>query len=235
MTAPLYIGKELEIFAQATNWKAYWSSQIRPHLTGDILEVGAGLGSNTEFLKSSGCSSWTCLEPDSQHAARLRNRMAGNPQLSDCRVILGTTEVFNSATRFDAIIYIDVLEHIREDREEMDRASGLLRTGGKIFVLAPAHQWLYTPFDASIGHFRRYTKITISECSPIACKLSRVVYLDSVGMLASVFNRLFLQQREPRLNQVLFWDRVLVPCSRFVDILTMHQVGKSILGIWKKS
>lgn len=235
MTAPLYIGKELEVFAHATNWKKYWSSEIRPYLNGDVLEVGAGLGSNTEFLKSRLCSSWTCLEPDPQHADRMRNRIADNPHLSDCRVVLGTTDALNYACRFDAIIYIDVLEHIRQDREEMDRASGLLRTGGRIFVLAPAHQWLYTPFDSAIGHFRRYNKLSLTECSPIDCKLSRLVYLDSVGMLASVCNRLFLQRTEPNLNQIVLWDRLLVPCSRLVDILTMHKVGKSILGIWKKS
>jgi len=37
------------------------------------------------------------------------------------------------------------------------------------------------------------------------------------------------------LNQILFWDRFLVPCSRLLDVLTMHKIGKSILGIWKKS
>ena len=42
-----YCGSELELFAAARNWKGYWSQQVKPFLRGDILEVGAGIGSNT--------------------------------------------------------------------------------------------------------------------------------------------------------------------------------------------
>jgi 2-polyprenyl-3-methyl-5-hydroxy-6-metoxy-1,4-benzoquinol methylase len=234
MTDPHYVGKELDVFAQAIHWKKYWSSQIRPYLAGDILEAGAGLGANTEFLKSSRVSSWTCLEPDPDLADRMRSRLKAQPLLADCRIETGTTGTLGSSFQFDAILYIDVLEHIENDCEEMARASGLLRSGGKIIVLAPAHQWLYTPFDRAIGHFRRYNKATLSACSPADCKIVRLVYLDSAGMLASAANRLFLRQAAPDLKQILLWDRFLVPSSRFLDRLTLHKIGKSILGVWRK-
>jgi hypothetical protein len=41
---------EFELFSAVRNWKSYWSLQIRPFLRGDILEVGAGIGSNTLIL-----------------------------------------------------------------------------------------------------------------------------------------------------------------------------------------
>lgn len=234
MTHPHYIGQELDVFAQALNWKRYWSSEIRSYLTGDVLEVGAGLGANTQFLKSCRASSWTCLEPDPGLVCRMRRRFMAQPRLADCRVEAGTTETLGSDRQFDAIIYIDVLEHIQEDREELARASSLLRSGGRIIVLAPAHQWLYTPFDHAIGHLRRYNRSSLSACSPSDCSIVRLVYLDSVGMLASMANRLFLQQSAPELKQILFWDRFLVPASRLVDHLTLHTVGKSLMGIWEK-
>ena len=37
----------------------------------------------------------------------------------------------------------------------------LLRSGGAIVVLAPAHPRLYSPFDAAIGHERRYTSASL--------------------------------------------------------------------------
>jgi len=61
-----YVGQELRIFEHARNWKKYWSSEIRPYLSGDVLEVGAGLGANTEFLKSAGVSSLTVCEAGSR-------------------------------------------------------------------------------------------------------------------------------------------------------------------------
>jgi ubiquinone/menaquinone biosynthesis C-methylase UbiE len=229
-----YVGKELDVFAHATNWKKYWSSEIQSYLTGDVLEVGAGLGANTKFLKSCRTSSWTCLEPDPDLARRMRNGFMTEPRLADCRVETGTIETLGSDHQFDAIIYIDVLEHIEKDREELAGASRLLRRGGNLIVLAPAHQWLYTPFDRAIGHFRRYNRSSLSACSPSDCNSVRFVYLDSVGMLASVSNRLFLKQAAPDLKQILFWDRYLVPSSRLLDRLALHVVGKSILGIWRK-
>ena len=234
MMHPHYVGKELDVFAHAINWKKYWSSEIRPYLTGDVLEVGAGLGANTEFLKSHRACSWTCLEPDPDLVYRMRSKLMTQPRLADCRIETGTTETLGSESRFDTIIYIDVLEHIEKDREEMARASRLLRSGGRIIVVAPAHQWLYTSFDRAIGHLRRYNRSSLSACSPSDCDIVRFVYLDSAGMLASVSNRLFLQQAAPDLKQILLWDRFLVPSSRLLDRLTLHLIGKSILGIWRK-
>jgi SAM-dependent methyltransferase len=235
MTDPHYVGTELDVFAQASYWKEYWSSKIRQHLNGDVLEVGAGLGANTEYLKSDHISSWTCLEPDPNLVDRMRDKFKGQPGLADCRVEIGATNTLESRPQFDAILYIDVLEHIEKDCEEMARASRLLRKDGKIIVLAPAHQWLYTAFDRAIGHFRRYDRSSLSACSPSDCAIAQIIYLDSAGMLASLGNKLLLHQAAPNLKQILLWDRFLVPGSRLLDPLTMHKVGKSILGIWRKN
>ena len=59
-----YVGEELDLFAQARNWKRYWSDQVRPFVTGAVLEVGAGIGTNTRLLDTPGATRWTCLEPD---------------------------------------------------------------------------------------------------------------------------------------------------------------------------
>ncbi|MEQ1474101.1 MAG: methyltransferase type 12, partial [Candidatus Acidiferrum sp.] len=134
-----------------------------------------------------------------------------------------------------AVIYIDVLEHIENDLAEMARASRLLRKNGTICVLSPAHSWLFTPFDSAIGHFRRHNRPTLSSLSPAGCEIVKLDYLDSVGMLASLSNKILLHQSIPSLQQIKFWDRALVPLSRVLDPLTLHKVGKSILGVWRKT
>lgn len=229
-----YIGQELGIFEHARNWKTYWSSEIRSFLTGDVLEVGAGLGVNTEFAKFDGVSSWVCLEPDPTLAGRIRDRIAGQVTLVNCRVQIGSTKTLVATPQFHAILYIDVLEHISDDHDELNRASRLLHSCGRIIVLAPAHQWLFTSFDQAIGHFRRYNRATLSECKPRDCILEKLVYLDSAGMLASIGNLLFLRQSMPTMSQILFWDRVLVPSSKLLDPLTLHLIGKTVLAVWRK-
>ena len=42
-----YIGGELDLFALAKNWKGYIKREISRYVTGDVLEVGAGIGATT--------------------------------------------------------------------------------------------------------------------------------------------------------------------------------------------
>src|SRR6185503_3856669 len=125
---------------------------------------------------------------------------------------------------FDTILYIDVLEHIEDDRRELERAACRLKPGGRIIVLSPAHGWLYSPFDKAIGHCRRYTTTMLRELTPPALRIEKAFYLDSVGLLASSANRLLLKQSMPRPKQLKVWDKLMVPCSRLLDPITGHRL-----------
>ena len=218
-----YAGSELELFEKARNWKAYWSGRIIPYVTGDVLEVGAGIGANSMLLGRA-CRSWTCLEPDPALAREIRG--AG-------RVIVGQTSDLNPSERFDAILYIDVLEHIKDDTGEITRAVSHLRPRGHLIVVAPAHSWLYAPFDAAVGHFRRYSRASLrAAATRFGLREVDVAYLDSVGLLASSANRLLLRQSLPTARQIAIWDRLMVPLSRVLDPVLAHRIGKSIVGIW---
>ena len=226
-----YVGSELTLFENAVNWKRYWSAQIAPYIAGDVLEVGAGIGANTRLLTaphktSTPHQSWTCLEPDPMLASQIP---AGS-------AVLGGT-IQSVVGLFDTILYIDVLEHIDDDAAEMARAAAHLKPGGHLIVLSPAHAFLFTPFDAAIGHFRRYSRASLLEANSLAARLQvvRCDYLDSAGLLASLANRLLLRQAMPTETQVLTWDRLMIPCSRVLDPMTFGRLGKSVLGIWRRS
>jgi SAM-dependent methyltransferase len=152
-----------------------------------------------------------------------------------CEVAAGTLTDMPAAELFDTVLYVDVLEHIEEDRAEIALATTHLRPGGWLLVLAPAHKWLYTPFDVAIGHYRRYTKTDLKRlgAEPLDCIGLR--YLDSAGLLASLANRFMLKSSMPSGRQIAFWDRVMVPFSRLIDPIIGYSVGKSVLGIWRKN
>jgi hypothetical protein len=229
-----YIGEELDVFALAHNWKAYLRSVIGEHLTGDVLEVGAGIGATTRVLCDGRQRSWTCLEPDRDLAARLEMSLADAPLPIAPRVRIGTLGDLPSTPTYDAILYIDVLEHIEDDRGELTRACALLKRHGAVVVLGPAHQQLYTAFDAGIGHFRRYNRSMFRALTPPAATLETLRYLDSAGMLLSTANRLFLRSGRPTAAQIRLWDRFFVTTSRRIDRFFGYRVGKSLLGIWRR-
>jgi len=235
MSQQAYMGGELELFAQASRWKEYWISQLRPYVQGAVLEVGAGIGANTLRLRSGSERRWVCLEPDPQLADTLRGQLTGTPLEWTTEVLTGTLETLEPAERFDSILYIDVLEHIEDDRSELERAARHLAAGGHLIVLAPAHAWLFSEFDQAIGHFRRYTASGLSELTPAGVRLAKAFYLDSVGLLASAANRLVLRQSLPTARQIHLWDRLMVPCSRLLDPYTGYRAGKSVVAVWERS
>jgi ubiquinone/menaquinone biosynthesis C-methylase UbiE len=230
-----YCGQELSIFAHAKQWKTYWSETIRSYLGKEVLEVGAGTGSNTEILCSARQNRWLCLEPDQKLLDILTERVRKLPFSNSVEARLGTIQSLTGTERFDTVIYSDVLEHIEDDRAELEFASHLLSAGGHLVVLAPAYEALFSPFDRAIGHFRRYTKRTLVAIGPSQLRLERVFYLDAVGLLASLGNRLLLRQSIPTIKQIEFWDGWLVPLSRKIDPCLRYGVGKTLIGVWRRS
>ncbi|MEI9944366.1 MAG: class I SAM-dependent methyltransferase [Chitinophagaceae bacterium] len=229
-----YPGDELSLFQHATNWKKYFFSRLMPYVKGDVLEAGAGLGANTKWLYNNKITHLVLLEPDTEMSLLLKEKVESDKTKKNITVINGT---LNEVTdqRFDAILYIDVLEHIEKDREEMMKAVSLLKPNGHLVVLSPAFQSLYSPFDKEIGHYRRYTKKQLRKITPRLLRLVKLQYLDSIGFFASAANRMMLKQSSPSIKQVHLWDKWMIPVSKFTDKLFFHSFGKSILGIWQKT
>lgn len=229
-----YPGQELAVFEKAINWKAYFSSYIKAFIGKKVLEVGGGIGSNTPYLNHFSTAQWIILEPDMHLSNELKLRLAQQPY-SNCSVSTKTIHQLNATEKFDTIIYIDVLEHIEDDETEMDQAAQLLNPGGYVIVLSPAFQYLYSPFDKAIGHYRRYTTRTLKRIMPPELEVVQLQYLDSIGFFASLANKLLLQQNYPTTKQVKMWDNYMIPVSKWTDKIFLHSFGKSILGIWRKN
>jgi SAM-dependent methyltransferase len=229
-----YSGDELDLFSKAKNWKAYWSKQVMPFVEGSVLEAGAGIGSNTKLLFNDKVKNWLCLEPDGRLLETLKSHLSQDPQLQRVQLVNGTLRDLAQTPKFDSILYIDVVEHIEADAQELEMAAGRLNKGGFLVVLSPAHQELYSEFDARIGHLRRYTKKSLQSLTPPELQLCRLRYLDCCGLAVSLGNRLFLHQNLPTPAQIEFWDSKLIPPSTVLDKLTGYVFGKSVLGVWQK-
>jgi len=228
-----YAGRELELFALASNWKRYVKAEIGKYLAGNILEIGAGLGGTTLALHDGTARRWVCLEPDANQAKRLRAAVTERWGYCAPGVIAGSLRALADRPLFDCVLYLDVLEHIQDDRRQIEAAARLVRPGGHIVVLSPAHQWLFSNFDKSIGHLRRYDKQNLRPLMPSGWIEKKLAYLDSVGVLLSLANVLALRQALPSRLQLLAWDRFCVPLSRIVDRVLLGKFGKSILAVWE--
>lgn len=229
-----YVGSELALAGAAVRWKTYWSGEISRFIRGDVLEVGAGIGSNTRFLRGFASGRWVCLEPDSEQAGQLKRKLNESPGTSGCEIVCGMLNDIPEGIRFDTIVYIDVLEHIEDDSGELRLAEKRLRPGGRVVVLSPAYQFLYTHFDAAIGHYRRCSRSALRKLTPASLQLEALFNLDTCGIAASAMNKLILRQALPTEAQLQMWDRWIVPASRLLDPLVIRTIGKSVVAVWRK-
>jgi SAM-dependent methyltransferase len=231
----VYVGSELDLFAAATTWKGYVRKHVAPYLGRHVLEVGAGHGGTTSALCRGEQERWTCLEPDGELLGRAAKAIAEGKLPACCETVQGTLDDLPPEAKYDTLLYMDVMEHIEDDRAESLRAAGRLKPGGHLVILSPAHPFLFTPFDASIGHFRRYTKKSLRDVIPSELEQVRLSYLDSVGLFASLGNRLVLNSAMPNPKQIALWDKVMVPLSKWADPVLGYTFGKSVLGVWRKA
>lgn len=230
----IYPGKELALFEHASNWKKYYQTLLAPHLTRRVLEVGAGIGGTTRYLCDGTQERWTCLEPDPHLCETISLAIKQNRLPACCASVHGSLGDIPDNDNYSTVLYIDVLEHIEEDRNELKMAAEHIAPDGSLIVLAPAHQWLFSALDESVGHFRRYSKQSLANIGPDGMVLAELRYLDSIGMFASLANRLMLHQSIPSKRQIAIWDSLMVPVSNLLDPLLFYSVGKSVLAIWKK-
>jgi hypothetical protein len=238
-TAPTriaYQSPDLELFIDARRWKRYWSKKLTPYIGGQVIEVGAGLGGSTEYMVNPRCSAWLCLEPDPSLVAQIPPRIAGGELPPYCSAQCGVLRDLAAEVSADTIVYIDVLEHIEDDEDEIRRATRHLRRGGHLIVLCPAFNLLYSELDKAVGHFRRYKRADITRLTPPELVVRKLFFLDSVGFFASLANRLLVKSSLPTAAQIALWDRLMVPLSRYAADWVFGSVfGKTIVAVWQKA
>jgi SAM-dependent methyltransferase len=120
----------------------------------EILEVGAGTGSNLMMLQ--GLGHVDAIEPDDK-ARALASRRAGihveGGMLPDRVHLLDG--------HYDLIVLLDVLEHIEDDRGSLRVLRDKLAPGGRMVLTVPASPWMWSAHDVAHHHKRRYTGRTL--------------------------------------------------------------------------
>ena len=189
-----------------------------------MLDFGAGNGHFLSLIADKK-GVFTALEPDRELKNQIRN--------SGLAQVIEPEDV--PVGMVDFLYTLNVLEHIHDDQGTLERFSLWLRQGGTLFVYVPALPHLYSKFDASIGHFRRYKKHELLEkVERAGFRVKMVRYLDPVGYFVALIYRLFINSGKISQGQVVFFDKYLYPLSMWVSPLTSSLFGKNILLVATK-
>lgn len=223
----IYNGWELSFFDLAKNFRNYQLSLVKDYIVGDVSEVGPGNGIFYQLYKEL-AEKIDLYEPSSNFIDQLNKKKNKS------------TFIYNNYFQqkenyYDTIIYMDVIEHIQDDIEEISKASKSLKKDGKLIINVPAFQHLYSNFDRDIDHKKRYHKqdfINISK--KLNLKIIELKYYDSIGYFLSLISKkMNLNYKKNFDKKIKLWD-TLVPFSRVLDSIILNSLGKSLIFVCNK-
>jgi len=193
-----------------------------------LLEVGAGIGSFTKNYKDN-LNNITLTELDTENLKKLKKRFKRS------RINIKLQYTSKIKKKFNTILYMNVLEHIKNDKKEINVALGKLKKNGHLVILVPAHNELYTRFDKEIGHFRRYKIKFFEKLKLKSSKVEKLIYLDCLGFFLYFLNKKFYKDEiYPSKNKIFIWDKIFIPLTFFLDLFSNYRFGKNLLCIIKK-
>ncbi|MEZ4483967.1 MAG: class I SAM-dependent methyltransferase [Syntrophotaleaceae bacterium] len=146
---------------------------IKPLSREDVLEIGCGAGAMLVDLSNAG---FNCTGLETSVSA---NQIAKeiNRQHQSTRIHLEPSD--NWAQRFDYIFAFEVLEHIKDDKEILEKWSEWLKPNGTMILSVPAKPELWNAHDIWAGHYRRYDKNSITSVLKEAGL--KIQHLESYG------------------------------------------------------
>ena len=220
---------EFEALREAANYRNALIQEFRERLTGNVIEIGAGIGQMTAHLRElPGIQRLIAIEPEAKLSQRHREQFPGH------ELYEGTIEDAPPSSEWDAILSINVLEHIEGDARELERYSALLRARhGHFCVLVPARPEIYAPIDKDFGHFRRYTKPELrGKLEDAGFEVVKLYYFNFVGYFAWWLNFAVLGKRVFEPGKVRFYDRMIFPAVHFIESkLVRPPIGQSLVAV----
>jgi len=211
--------RTLEAFASTPRLNEWIFSKLAAGVRGEVLEIGSGIGNMSGLIRPA-ASRLVVTDASPAHLDRLRARFAGDPGVAVCAYDLdGPPPADVAARTYDAVVAINVIEHIEDDRALVGRLAALLRPGGSLLVYVPACPAAFGPLDTALGHFRRYTAATLTELLRGArLDPGEPRYMNLLGLAGWLLSGRVLRRRLLPAASITVFER-LVPLVRLEDRL----------------
>ena len=174
MTKKNYDGWELDSFNDAHNFRKFQIQKIKKYIKKkQILDVGSGTGGLINYyLKET--NKVSAIEPTIKLKKILETKFKNKIKIY--------LDKKNLKKKYDTVLYMDVIEHIKEYNNEISKIKKYLKKNGYIIINVPAFNFLFTNFDKNVGHIKRFYKKDIYKLSKKQnLKIEKIEYYDSIG------------------------------------------------------
>ncbi|CAN5167215.1 class I SAM-dependent methyltransferase [soil metagenome] len=222
----------LDIMAAAPRYNEWQYRQIERFIGSRVLEVGAGIGNMSQHIVTGDREMVVLTDPDEAYRSMLRERFSGVD-----KVIVQPLRLPDSAAvrrlvpmRLDTAVALNVVEHVEDDVGALRQLGEVVGACGHIVVLVPALPSIYGSLDEELGHFRRYTRLSLSGAfSDAGLDVVHMAWFNRVGIIGWWMNARVRRQRRIPLSQLRLFD-ALVPLLRLENVLPMP-FGQSLIAV----
>jgi len=215
-------------FVERRNLLRLWAARIPTN--SKVVDIGAGVGKQSVLLKNEFGFDVIAVE-QSDYGSNQCNKN-GIRTLQESAVKLS----LNDGT-IDAVIAMDVLEHIQEDSKALLEINRVLKSNGKILVTIPAFKFMWSKHDEAVQHVRRYSKREIThKLRESGFLVTNIRYWNSILFPLAVVRRVFNFGKSDLVLPPKFLNIILgriVAIERKINILSKFP-GTSIIIFGEK-
>lgn len=177
-----------------------------------ILDIGCGTGETISFLQKQFPDAniqGVDLSPEAVKFTKSRGHQA---------TISSATKLPFPDKTFDAVLLLDVIEHIKDDTNTIKEAKRVIKNNGCIIITAPSLPFIWSAHDQNQGHFRRYTRsritaiakknsLTLTKISYFNFIFSPIIIVVRILSRFSLFNR--LGEYDSKLNYQIAYNSLI--------------------------
>ncbi len=234
MTSPFnYSGVELDSLALAQNYYAWVLRQFAPYLGPRVVEVGAGIGTFSEFLlRAQIVKELIAIEPAANTFPHLARRFAGDSRVRTISGYLGSqSEAFSA----NALVAVNVLEHVADHEAFLGHAHDAVISGGSLLLFVPALPAIYGSLDKAFEHERRYTRNSLRTVIEAAgWNVRRVTYMNLPGIAAWFLAGRIFKKTTIAAPEAKAYDRLVIPWLSRMESIVAPPIGSNLVAIATK-
>jgi SAM-dependent methyltransferase len=226
----------LDVISSANKFNKWMYETISPFCSGNILEIGCGLGNISQyFIQDNRSIFLSDIRPNyldfCKKTFHLDDAKLLNIDIADANFNEKYSRLFNT---FDSIFCLNVLEHIHDDRVAVKNMTNLLSDHGRLTVLVPAYPFLYNGIDKALQHYQRYNKQTFKELLSERGNATHLFYFNAMGIPAWFLGgKLSKKNTIPRSK--MNWYDFFVPLWKLIDRITFSKMGLSLVCVIHKT
>jgi len=225
--------KELEIGKTYSKWIF---SILNPFIGKRIMEAGCGVGLmienylNKEFI--------IACDINDNYIEVVKKRYVKIDKVNFLKLNienLSKQEIKSLIKiKLDTIISINVLEHIKNDRQAIVNFYKILPSQGHLLIFVPALPQIYGTIDEGFGHYRRYTKKEIElKIQEAGFKIREIRYFNFIGIFWwFIMGKIIKQKNLPKATGFLL--KMIVPLIQNIESIISIPVGQSLIVVAEK-